>query len=324
MGCFGNCLGDCDDCSACTEASGFTNWAILTELNGFSLAGTFGDLTANCRKFGNGCDREDETVYDEYEELTDFNPDLNSSLNLWSSTGCSCGQATSTGERYQTRRADRWSFWLSKLITVEVQIQYLTPTTFKLIASVGGVMRGSVTTSSLLQRRRFDWIFDCSTFGNTYGTPTDPGPLEAPDPKPPCVPLLAGIEDLLENCPAPEGTESASDPCIEEPEIYVKDFTVLDPSTYPCNLQDRQATLVMRRVENCCQDFCRQAEQPTNRIYESAEIECDDIPSTIDLTTAFPGTNRAAWRDCGFGFPPSFYPADLTYNFPSTIQIQLS
>ena len=314
----------CDPCEACSEASGFTNWTILTALNGFSLSGTFGALTASCKKFGYDCDREDETVYDDYEEQTDFNPNLNFSNNLWSSTGCNCGQLSTTGERYQTRGAQRWRFWLSKFISVEVQIHYLTPTTFKLFAYVGGIMRGSVTTSLLVQRRRFDWTLNCISFANTYGTPTDPGPLEAPDPKPPCVPLLDGVEDLQGNCPAPEGTESSSDPCIEEPDIYVKNYTILDPSTYPCNLQDREARLVMRRVEHCCQDFCRQAEQPTNRVYESAVINCDSIPSTISLTTPFPGDVRASWRDCGSGFPPSFYPAELRYNFPSTIQIQLS
>jgi hypothetical protein len=322
MGRIGKCC--CGECQACSEASGFTNWTILTELNGFSLSGTFGDLIDfSCKKVGSDCDRVDESIYDDYEEVADFNPNLNFSLGLWSSTGCSCGQATTTGERYQTARAERWRFWLSKYIGVDVELQYISPTKFKVVASVAAVMRGSVTSSLLRLRRRFDWTLDCVTLANTYGTPTDPGPLEAPDPKPPCVPLLAGIEDLQGNCPSPEGTETPADPCTES-DIYTKDFTVLDPSTYPCNLQERQVSLEMREQENCCQDFCRQALQATNRIYESAEIDCDDIPETIDLTTPFPGSVRAAWRDCGFGFPPSFYPADLTYNFPSTIQIQLS
>jgi hypothetical protein len=322
MGRIGKCC--CGECQACSEASGFTNWAILTELNGFSLSGTFGDLIDfSCKKVGSDCDRVDESIYDDYEEIADFNPNLNFSLSLWSSTGCSCGQATTTGERYQTARAERWRFWLSKYIGAEVELQYISPTKFKVVASVGAVMRGTVTSSLLRLRRRFDWTFDCATFANTYGTPTDPGPLEAPDPKPPCVPLLAGIEDLQGNCPAPEGTETPADPCTES-DIYTKVFTVLDPSTYPCNLQEREARLEVREVENCCQDFCRQALGANNRTYESAEIDCDDIPETIDLITPFPGSVRASWRDCGFGFPPSFYPADLTYNFPSTIQIQLS
>jgi hypothetical protein len=322
MGRIGKCC--CGECQACSEASGFTNWTILTELNGFSLSGTFGDLIDfSCKKVGSDCDRVDESIYDDYEEIADFNPNLNFSLGLWSSTGCSCGQATTTGERYQTARAERWRFWLSKYIGVDVELQYISPTKFKVVASVAGVMRGSVTSSLLRLRRRFDWTFDCVTEGNTYGTPTDPGPLEAPDPKPPCVPLLVGIEDSQGNCPAPEGTETPADPCTES-DIYTKDFTVLDPSTYPCNLQERQVSLEMREQENCCQDFCRQDLQPTSRIYESAEIDCGSIPSTITLTTPFPGSVRAAWRDCGFGFPPSFYPADLTYNFPSTIQMQLS
>ena len=323
MGRIGECC--CDPCNACDEASGFTNWSILTELNGFYFSGTFSELSSpSCRKFGSDCGRVDESIYDDYEEIRDFNPNLNFSLGLWSSTGCSCGQATTTGERYQTARAERWRFWLSKLVTVDVQLQYTSSTTFKVIASVGAIMRGSVTTSALTLLRRFDWTLNCTTFANTYGTPTDPGTLEAPDPKPPCIPLLAEQGDLQSNCPPPEGTESASDPCIEESDLYVKEYTILDPSTYPCNLQDREARLVMRTVEHCCQDFCRQSEQGTSRIYESAEIDCGSIPSTITLTTPFPGNVRAAWRDCGFGFPPSFYPADLIYNFPSTIQMQLS
>lgn len=326
MGAIGRCC--CDPCDTCTEASGFENWIITTPINGLSLSGTLGTVNANCKKFGYGCDREDETVYDDYEERPEFNPDLNFSLLMWTETGCQCGETTFTGEAYQSRTAQRWRFWLSKYAEATVEIIFPTPTTMKVIAYITMAAGGTVTTSTMTQRRLFtaDGDIDppCVPFNITYGTPSDPGPIAAPEPLPPCSPILFDIQDIQQDCPFPPPYGSVADPCEYE-EFYEKDFNVLVPSGYTCVSQARKARIMTLRTQACCQDFCRQSVAASTRVYESAVINCDEIPSTITLNIlGLQGTVRVSWRECGIGFPPAFFPADLFYTPPATIQIQLS
>jgi hypothetical protein len=342
MGKIGKCC--CGDCETCTELAGVTNWTINTPLFGFTTSGTFGDLvTGVCKKFGNDCERLDNILEDDYEISSDWAGWLNlwacndscidctdpedpinlppCTTDIFGNVSCPPGYPTYPGEQYSVRGSLRFRFWYSKMVWVEVEIRYVTPTTVKFFVYASFSAGAALTYARRTQRRRRTVEYECtSNILRTTGTPTDPGSVSAPEPLEPCVSLLTD-SFTIGNCEDPEFNVEP-DPCETESTSIIE-YSCTEVVGGVCVSVDYEVSLVTSETTQCCDSgfFCPPIEpQEVTFIYESTEYNCDEVPSSIPLDIVGTESDMIVSWPC----ENIDTPADVVLTIPSTITLSVS
>jgi hypothetical protein len=319
-------------------------WEITTPLFGFTLSGTFGALnTSVCNRSGNDCERLDNILEDDYEVIGGWGGWLSfygcadscfdcsdpedpidlppCTTDIFGNVTCPPGHPTYDGEQYSTRVAVRYKFWYSKMVSVTVEIRYVTPTTVKFFAYVRFTAGSTMSHSSRTQRRTRDVEYECgSNRIVSTGTASDPGVIVPPEPLEPCVSLL-GDPITSGSCEDPIFT-TEPDPCESDTTINVE-YSCIEIVGGECVTVNRTASLVISSFRQCCGPFpvC----PPTypfsvDLIYESAEIACDEFSSPVTLNVAGPESDMTVSWLCDNVDPPP----DLILTIPSSITLAVA